>query len=79
MMVITSVINLSALAPLQIVCCGLREQRCSSLMVLYSESEGDSIQLAPEDVSLQQFGMLSGIKNVCLRLLTSVAMERFIA
>lgn len=40
----------------------------------------DFVHLAPEDISpLFVVGMLTGIKNVCLPLLSSVAMERFIA
>lgn len=42
-----------------------------SLIFLCSKTRGDSIRLAPEDISPQLVvGMLTGIKNVCLPLLT---------
>lgn len=48
---------------------GERETMC--LISLCSKTRGDSIRLAPEDISPQLLvGMLTGIKNVCLPLLS---------
>lgn len=79
MIVILSVTNLSALDPGPIamyssVCMiivDLKERERDSLIFICSRKRGDSICLAPEDISPQLVaGMLTGIKNVCLPLLS---------
>lgn len=79
MIVILSMTNLSALVPspiamyisVCIIIVDLKERERDSLIFFGSRKRGDSICLAPEDISLQLVaGMLTGIKNVCLPLLS---------
>lgn len=76
MIVILSMTNLSAQVPGPIAMCvfvymiivDLRGQR-DSFIFLYSKTRGDSIRLAPEDISPQLIvGMLTSIKYACLPL-----------
>lgn len=79
MIVILSMTNLSALVPgliaMYIFVCMIivdlgRTER-DSLIFLCSKTRGDSIRLAPQDISPQLVvGMLTCIKNVCLPLLS---------
>lgn len=72
--------NLSALVPgliaMYICVCMIivdlgRRERYLGFICLCSKTRGDSIRLVPEDISPQMVvGMLTGIKNVCLPLLS---------
>lgn len=71
MIVILSMTNLSALVPdliaMYIFVCTIIVDFGDSLIFLCSKTKGDSIRLAPEDISPQLVvGILRGIKNVCL-------------